>query len=136
MQKAFPDYPWFLRYKDLTKLGIFRSPMTMKRAIDCGDLAQGRMLSANVRAWSQEEIAQYIATRPTARKAPPLRKKPELQSVSAQGGATPWATIPPDSDGVSPEGSATPHPAKRGPGRPKKKPDSGPPAKGGAPCHP
>ena len=61
------------RYKDLKAAQIVNSRMTLKRLIDSGRLASGRLISPNVRAWTDEEIEALIATAPTVRKSPPRR---------------------------------------------------------------
>jgi predicted DNA-binding transcriptional regulator AlpA len=66
----------FLRYKDLLEQGIFRSRMTMKRAVDRGDFPPGRLLSPNCRAWTEEERDEYIKNRPVARKTAGLESTP------------------------------------------------------------
>jgi predicted DNA-binding transcriptional regulator AlpA len=63
----------WLRYPDLVGLGIFNSRMTLKRAIDSQGFPPGRLLTANARVWSSDEIDEWISTRPTARK-PSTRK--------------------------------------------------------------
>ncbi len=57
----------FLRYKDLKARGTFRSRMTVHRAIKSGAFSPGRMLSPNVRAWTDEEVTAYENSRPTKR---------------------------------------------------------------------
>jgi hypothetical protein len=57
------------RFKDLKAAGIVNSPMTLKRLIDSGRLAAGRLISPNARAWTDEEIEAFIASAPTARKS-------------------------------------------------------------------
>ena len=55
------------RFKNLKAAGIVNSRMTVKRLIDSGRLAPGRLISPNVRAWTDEEIVALIANAPTAR---------------------------------------------------------------------
>jgi hypothetical protein len=59
------------RFKDLKAAGIVNSPMTVKRLIDSGRLAPGRLITPNARAWTDEEIEALIASAPTARKLVP-----------------------------------------------------------------
>ncbi len=61
------------RYKDLKAAQIVNSRMTLKRLVDSGRLAPGRLISPNVRAWTDEEIELLISTAPTARKPAPRR---------------------------------------------------------------
>jgi hypothetical protein len=59
------------RFKTLKAAGIVNSRMTLKRLIDSGRLAPGRLISPNVRAWTDEEIEALVANAPTARKPTP-----------------------------------------------------------------
>jgi predicted DNA-binding transcriptional regulator AlpA len=58
----------FLRYSDLVERGLFRSRMTLKRAIDEGRFPPGRLLTPNARAWTEEEADHYVDGCPTSRK--------------------------------------------------------------------
>jgi hypothetical protein len=58
----------WLRYSDLVKMGLFRSRMTLKRAIEEQGLSPGRLLMPNVRAWTEDEIQAWLDARPTAPK--------------------------------------------------------------------
>ena len=71
----------FLRYSDLRERGLFRSRMTLKRAIDEGRFPSGRLVSPNARAWTEEEADLYVAGCPTARKTDSPKAGP---SASAQ----------------------------------------------------
>jgi hypothetical protein len=55
-------------YADLEADNIVRSRMTLKRLIDTGRLAPGRLISPNRRAWTDEEVEALIASSPVARK--------------------------------------------------------------------
>jgi predicted DNA-binding transcriptional regulator AlpA len=57
----------FLRYKDLKERRTFNSRMTLHRAIKSGAFPPGRMLSPNVRAWTEEETIAYENSRPIKR---------------------------------------------------------------------
>jgi predicted DNA-binding transcriptional regulator AlpA len=57
----------FLRYKDLKERRTFNSRMTLHRAIQSGAFPPGRMLSPNVRAWTEEEVIAYENSRPIKR---------------------------------------------------------------------
>jgi predicted DNA-binding transcriptional regulator AlpA len=79
-----------LRYTDLVERGLVRSRMTLKRRIDEQDFPLGRLISPNARAWTEKEIEEWLATRPTSRKPGPRRKKPESGGAPArqkEGGA-------------------------------------------------
>jgi predicted DNA-binding transcriptional regulator AlpA len=57
-----------LRYTDLVEIGVVNSRMTLKRLIDNQGFPPGRLITPNSRAWTDDEIDQWIAGRPTARK--------------------------------------------------------------------
>lgn len=57
-----------LRYPDLVAQGIVNSRMTLKRLIDGQGFPAGRLITPNSRAWSEDEVDAWIATRPAARK--------------------------------------------------------------------
>lgn len=54
--------PEFCRYSDLVALGLFRSRMTLDRAIKRGAFPTGRMLpGGNTRIWTRPEIKEALA---------------------------------------------------------------------------
>ena len=61
-------------FKDLKAANIFRSRMTMKRAIDSGRFAPGRLTTPNCRTWTDEEVETLIASSPVARKTEARRQ--------------------------------------------------------------
>jgi predicted DNA-binding transcriptional regulator AlpA len=70
----------FLRFADLVERRIVRSRMTLKRLIDTQGFPPGRLLTPNCRAWSDEEVDAWIASRPVAR-------KPDTSGRAAQAAA-------------------------------------------------
>jgi len=64
-----------LRFPDLVARGIFNSRMTLKRAIDAQDFPPGILLTPNSRAWREDEVEAWIASRPAARKASTRNRK-------------------------------------------------------------
>jgi predicted DNA-binding transcriptional regulator AlpA len=58
----------YIRYPDLVARGIVRSRMTLKRMIDDQSFPPGVLLTPNCRAWTEEEVDEWLANRPTARK--------------------------------------------------------------------
>lgn len=58
----------YMRYPDLVARGIVRSRMTLKRMIDGQGFPPGRLLTPNCRAWTDEEVDDWLARRPIARK--------------------------------------------------------------------
>jgi predicted DNA-binding transcriptional regulator AlpA len=56
----------FNRFADLERAGIFRSRMTLDRAVARGDFPSGRLMG-NVRLWTRAEIEEALARCPTAK---------------------------------------------------------------------
>jgi hypothetical protein len=56
------------RYKHLKAAHIFESRMTLKRAVDEGRFAPGRMITPNVRGWTDAEVEALLENSPSARK--------------------------------------------------------------------
>jgi hypothetical protein len=61
---------WF-RFRDLKNRGLVNSRPQLKRLVEERGFPAGRMLSPNVRAWTDEEIERYESSRPVA--GPELR---------------------------------------------------------------
>lgn len=57
-----------LRFPDLAARGIVNSRMTLKRLIDAQGFPPGRLITPNARAWTAEEVDNWVAGRPVARK--------------------------------------------------------------------
>ncbi len=60
-----------LRFSDLQARGVVNNWVTLRRWIDREGFPTGRMLGPNTRAWSEDEIAAWIASRPTDTKPNP-----------------------------------------------------------------
>jgi Prophage CP4-57 regulatory protein (AlpA) len=58
--------PKVLRYKDLKERGIINNWTTLLRLIANGDFPAGRYISPNCRAWTEQEIAEWLDSRPQA----------------------------------------------------------------------
>jgi predicted DNA-binding transcriptional regulator AlpA len=58
----------FIRYTDLVERGVVNSRMTLKRLIDFHEFPPGRLLTPNARAWTEDEIDEWVQSRPTASK--------------------------------------------------------------------
>jgi predicted DNA-binding transcriptional regulator AlpA len=63
-----------IRYADLVEKGVVNSRMTLKRLIDAQGFPPGRLITPNARAWTEDEVNAWIASRPIARK--PTTHKP------------------------------------------------------------
>jgi predicted DNA-binding transcriptional regulator AlpA len=55
-----------LRYKDLKRLNLINNRATLQNRIRHHGFPQGRLLGPNTRVWTQAEIEEYLANRPTA----------------------------------------------------------------------
>jgi predicted DNA-binding transcriptional regulator AlpA len=61
-----------LRYRDLVALGIIRNRPTLQNWIKDRGFPAGRLLGPNSRTWGEDEVADWLARRPTESKpAPP-----------------------------------------------------------------
>jgi hypothetical protein len=69
-------------YADLEDANIVRSRMTLKRAIDEGRFAPGRLISPNRRVWTDEEVEALIASSPVARKTE-LRRQAQAACLAS-----------------------------------------------------
>jgi predicted DNA-binding transcriptional regulator AlpA len=64
----------FFRFNDLVQANIVKSWTQLFRLIENQGFPPGRMLSPNVRAWTHQEVEDWLASRPVERKAAiPLR---------------------------------------------------------------
>jgi predicted DNA-binding transcriptional regulator AlpA len=59
-----------LRFRHLKERGVVDSWPQLKRLQQFYGFPQGRMLSPNVRTWTEDEIDTWIGSRPTAGPAP------------------------------------------------------------------
>jgi hypothetical protein len=64
----------YLRYSDLKARGLVKNRAQLKNMIDNYGFPTGRMLSPNVRVWTDEEIDTYIDSRPVEAKSVPKSK--------------------------------------------------------------
>jgi predicted DNA-binding transcriptional regulator AlpA len=53
-----------LRFRDLKSRGIVNSWPQLKRLINLHNFPRGRLLSPNTRAWLEDEIDQWLDSRP------------------------------------------------------------------------
>jgi len=56
----------FLRFPDLRDSNIAKSWAQLKRLIDNYGFPPGRMISPNIRAWTDVEVDEWVQSRPTA----------------------------------------------------------------------
>ena len=57
--------PTFIRFHDLYERGIAKSWPQLKNLQDKYGFPKGRLIGGNTRAWSEEEIAAWLESRPT-----------------------------------------------------------------------
>jgi predicted DNA-binding transcriptional regulator AlpA len=58
-----------LRFRDLVDLGITNNRPTLDLWIAKQGFPPGTMVGPNTRLWTEDEVARWLATRPTAKKA-------------------------------------------------------------------
>jgi predicted DNA-binding transcriptional regulator AlpA len=80
----------WLRFRDLKNRGLVKSWPQIKRLIEEYGFPPGRMLSPNVRAWTDEEVEQYENSRPVA--GPELRGIAKINRDRKAGSATTTTT--------------------------------------------
>jgi hypothetical protein len=66
----------YLRFHDLKARGIVNNWPTLQNRIAKFGFPPGRLIGPNARAWSEDEIESWIASRPVHKKAAPKRRQP------------------------------------------------------------
>jgi predicted DNA-binding transcriptional regulator AlpA len=79
----------FLRFGELKADGIVNSWAQLKRLIALQGFPPGRMLGPNTRAWTEEEIAAWLTSRPVAGPAPRGAAKAKQENRKATQTTTP-----------------------------------------------
>jgi predicted DNA-binding transcriptional regulator AlpA len=69
--------PFLLRYTDLVAHGIVRNRITLKNWIEKRGFPKGRLIGPNTRAWTEAEVANWLASRPSENKQGPIKKNLE-----------------------------------------------------------
>jgi hypothetical protein len=80
-----------LRYSDLKPRGIVNNRMTLRNWILKYGFPPGQLTGPNTRTWGEDEVDQYVATRPTAPKPPPAATRPRgrpRRPVAVEASAT------------------------------------------------
>jgi predicted DNA-binding transcriptional regulator AlpA len=67
--------PTFVRFNDLVEAKIVGSWTQLARLQDEEGFPLGVLLGANTRAWKLDEVQAWLASRPTARKVPPPKRR-------------------------------------------------------------
>jgi hypothetical protein len=63
-----------LRYSDLKERGIVNNRVTLKGWIQRIGFPEGQMTGPNTRTWGEDEVEDWLVSRPTAAKPPPPLK--------------------------------------------------------------
>jgi hypothetical protein len=71
-----------LRYRDLVERGIVNNRVTLATWIRVHGFPPGQMTGANTRTWGEDEVQEYLDSRPTARKAGPPRGRPRKDAAA------------------------------------------------------
>lgn len=80
---AGPGLRRYVRFNDLVAAGIVTNWVTLGRLQNEQGFPRGILLGPNTRAWAVDEINQWLATRPTARKVAVPRSRKAQAEVSA-----------------------------------------------------
>jgi predicted DNA-binding transcriptional regulator AlpA len=75
--------PTFIRFNDLKARGIAKSWAQLGHLQKHHGFPAGRLLSPQIRAWTEEEVADWLATRPTD-KAPLRGAARVVTEIAAQ----------------------------------------------------
>jgi hypothetical protein len=76
----------YIRFADLRDRGLVRNRQQLKRLLEQG-FPCGRLLSANCRVWTEEEIETYIASRPVHMPEESLRGAAKIKHEQKRAGA-------------------------------------------------
>jgi hypothetical protein len=73
-----------LRFADLRALGLVNNWVTLKNWIKKRGFPQGQLTGPNSRTWSEAEVKDWVAKRPTTAKPVPKSKGRPRKSVRAE----------------------------------------------------
>jgi predicted DNA-binding transcriptional regulator AlpA len=68
----------FLRFRDLQERGVIKNRVTLHNRIKHQGFPEGRKIGPNTRAWTESEVAEWLASRPTEPKPWPAPKRREF----------------------------------------------------------
>lgn len=77
--------PRWLSYEELRQQGIFRSRMTLMRAIQMFGFPPGILLSPNCRRWCEVEVQKWLLSRPSEPR--PDYRRTKYKEVAARAAA-------------------------------------------------
>ena len=64
--------PTLLRYADLQRRNVVKNWQTLSNWIEKENFPPGRLIGPNTRVWTEEEVTEWISSRPTALKVTPV----------------------------------------------------------------
>lgn len=79
--------PKLIRLADLKELGIIDSHQTLSIRIEKQGFPPGRLLGPNTRAWTEDEVSEWLNSRPAPTASPPDGKRPRGRPRKASVGA-------------------------------------------------
>jgi hypothetical protein len=80
---AEPALRRWIRYRDLEAAGIVQNWTTLNFLIDEQGFPPGILLGRNTRCWDLSLVKAWLASRPTERKAIPIRRRAKQQQAEA-----------------------------------------------------
>jgi hypothetical protein len=75
--------PKFLRFKDLKERGIVANWPQLNILVERDGFPAGRLLSPNIRAWTEDEVLAWLETRPVGQPKP-LRGAVRIRSEARE----------------------------------------------------
>ena len=97
----------FLRFKNLKADGIVNNRPNLKNKIQKQGFPKGRLLGPNDRAWTEDEVQQWLDSRPTDPKPWPGRRQ-QAEAVRRKHGRQSRAQPQPDKAEQAKRSSAEP----------------------------
>jgi predicted DNA-binding transcriptional regulator AlpA len=71
----------YLRFRELKERGIVNSRVTLGNRIKHQGFPEGRKIGPNTRAWTETEVADWLASRPTDRKPWPTPRREKTEAA-------------------------------------------------------
>jgi predicted DNA-binding transcriptional regulator AlpA len=71
----------FLRFRDLQERGVIKNRVTLHNRIKNEGFPEGRKLGPNTRVWTETEVVEWLASRPTDRKPWPTPRREKTEAV-------------------------------------------------------
>jgi hypothetical protein len=78
----------YLRFRDLKARGIVNNWPTLQKRIEKFGFPPGRLIGPNARAWTEQEVENWIASRPVAKKPAPKREIMAADAAGSRRGGT------------------------------------------------